>query len=520
MNSELRYYLTVFARRLPIFLLVALSISSSAVAVALILPTVFTANASLLVEEPAIPDELAASTVSVDATQQLEVIQRRLTTRANLIEIARKYQVYEDIGVLNPDQIVARMRNDTNIRSRSGRRTATVLVVEFSARTGEIAASVTNEYVTRILDDNARQRVRQAEDTLAFFEQEVERLETELDLQSARILKFQNENSEALPDSLNFRMARASQLQERLSQMARERASLEDQRSRLVTLFDRTGGVPLGEAASFEEQRLQGLRQRLTEARAIYSEESPQVRLLRSQVSALEAQIAQNASATLGGGESGSGSGGGEPPSPQATVLDLQLSEIDSQLEFLENDQKNAEAELAKLEETIRKTPNNSIALEALQRDYQNVQDQYNRAVERLSRAVTGERIESLSKGERITVIEQAVAPKEPSAPNRKFIAVAGTALGLGSASFLVVLLEMLNRSIRRPVDLTRGLGISPIATIPYISSRGEKTRRRVLIFFSLFLVLAGIPAALYLFHYTVMPLDLLVDRIIDGLPL
>ena len=45
---------------------------------------------------------------------------------------------------------------------------------------------------------------------------------------------------------------------------------------------------------------------------------------------------------------------------------------------------------------------------------------------------------------------------------------------GVGAGLGFILLLEMLNRSIRRPVDLTGQLGIQPFATIPYIRTPGE----------------------------------------------
>ena len=79
-----------------------------------------------------------------------------------------------------------------------------------------------------------------------------------------------------------------------------------------------------------------------------------------------------------------------------------------------------------------------------------------------------------MSKGERISVIEQARAPDEPSDPNRPMIATAGTFAGAGIAFGLVVLLEVLNKTVRRPSDLTRGLGLTPITTINYIVTPGR----------------------------------------------
>ena len=68
------------------------------------------------------------------------------------------------------------------------------------------------------------------------------------------------------------------------------------------------------------------------------------------------------------------------------------------------------------------------IALEALQRDYANARAQYDQAEANRARAETGDMIEALAKGQRISVIEQAIAPQAPESPNRPIVALAGLA--------------------------------------------------------------------------------------------
>ena len=133
-----------------------------------------------------------------------------------------------------------------------------------------------------------------------------------------------------------------------------------------------------------------------------------------------------------------------------------------------------------------------------------------------LARAQTGERIELLSKGERISVIEPGVPPTEPSSPNRLLISGGGVGLGIVLAVGLFLLLEMTNRAIRRPVDLTRGLSIQPLATIPYLETSGGKARRRALQTILILGLALGIPAALWAVHTFYLPLELIIDRLLN----
>ena len=509
MNSEIRYYLTLFWRRLPVFLVVSLSIASAGFATAALLPATFTARGLLLVEAPQIPSNLAQSTVSIDAQQQLAIVQRRLMTRANLLEIAREYNVYEDIRGLSPDEIVERMRNDTFIRG-SGGGAGSIMTVQFSGRTGEIAASVANEYLTRILSENADQRQQRAEGTLDFFEQEVERLESELQSRNNEILAFQNANADALPDTLGYRMNRHQVLTERMAQLSRDLSLLQDQRTRLVEL--RESGVTADQLASSGEPRtaaqaqLAAMRDELVSARSVYSESSPRVQMLLSRISALEEQVAAEVTPL------------GENDEPM-DLLGLQITEVDARMEALTRQVDEVESELAELEASIERTPANAIELQGLRRDYESIEGQYNRALDRLSTAATGERIEVMNRGQRVSVIEQALPPSAPTDPNRPAIAMAGAGAGLFAGLGLIVLLEVLNKAIRRPTDLTQSLGITPIATISYISTPGELLRRRALWTIVFLIAAAGIPVALGYIHYQIMPLDLVFDKIWARLP-
>jgi len=94
--------------------------------------------------------------------------------------------------------------------------------------------------------------------------------------------------------------------------------------------------------------------------------------------------------------------------------------------------------------------------------------------VQNRARAETGDTIEALAKGQRISVIQQAVAPREPERPNRALLAVGGVGGGMFLGLVLVVLLELLSTSIRRPVDLTNALGITPFGTVPLIRTRWD----------------------------------------------
>ncbi len=505
---DLKFYLSLFVRRLPYFLLVAITVTAIGFTVANVLPPVYVAEARLLVESEQIPDELAASTVRTEATEQLQIIESRIMTRANLLELASRLRIYAGQPTLPADDLVEDMRERTTIERIGGpsitsrnAEGATLVRVACEAPTAAMSAQVTNEFVTLILRENVSMRTTVAGQTLEFFRQEVERLDQELALRRSRILEFQQENQEALPDSLEFRRSQQAAAQERLLQLDRDEATLKDRRARLVDLYERTGRVSVSpEQRTPMQRRLQAARDELSSALSLYSPSHPRVKVLESQVASLEAQAASGGASTAAS-------------DPGLSAYDVQLSDIDGQMAFIADQRGRLEAALETLSQTIAATPRNASQLETLQRDHANLRIQYDQAVASRARAETGDLIEALSKGERISVIEQAVAPRQPTSPNRPLIAAGGLGGGIALGLGLVVLLEMMNRSIRRPMEITQRLGVTPFATIPYIRTRREARRRSAIIGGALVLALVGVPAAIWAVDTYFLPIDLLIDQ-------
>jgi uncharacterized protein involved in exopolysaccharide biosynthesis len=516
---DLRFYLSLFLRRLHWFVLIVAICSAAGIMIARVMPTVYRAEARLLVESEQIPDALAASTVQTQATEQLQIIQQRILTRDILVEMSNRLNIYADRKAkgqppLESEDIVADLRNRLIIRTsgnsagaRRGDTQATIVTVSFEAPTSQMAASVTNEIVTLILREDVSMRTGVARQTLEFFEQEVQRLDNELAQRGAAILAFKEQNLTALPDSLEFRRSKQSAMQERLVQIERVEAELLDRRERMVRLHDAAADandvVPVRDRTP-EQAQLQSLRDERSRALAVLSPENPKIKLIDAQIVAIENIVATQIAGSSVGDDG-----------QRLSAYDIQLADLDGQIAYLNEQKALVQTQIDELTRSIEATPSNEIALDVLQRDYDAVQAQYNQSVSARAKAATGDTIEALSKGQRISVIEQAIAPRDPAQPNRPVIAASGVGGGLALGLGFVVLLELLTAGIRRPIDLTKGLGITPFATLPYLRSRREIVKRRVLVWGGLILVLAAIAGLLWLIHTQYMPLDLLVEQTI-----
>lgn len=460
-NIDFRFYLWLFLRRLPLFLIVALIVAFVGMVAVFLRPTTYEAAAKILVESPQIPTDLAKSTVPTDAAEQFQIIQEDVLSRDNVIALADRFGLYANRPNMSQSDIFDDMTKrliiaQAPVESSSG--TANVIRISFRADRPDVASELVNDLVAMILNKDVQLRTGRAADTVAFFTNETQRLEGLLRDLDSKILAFKNEHLNSMPDSMDFRRNQQTAQQERLVALAQEEATLRKQIADLQTRpFDIGTAVPL----TPEELSLQSMRQSLAQQQALFAEDSPAITSLRSRIAALQSEISSDSTT----GEA----------KPQ-NARDFQISDINDRLAAIATERKTIDQSILDLDASIAATPGNETTLNSLTRDHQNVQAQYDSAVGRLAEASTGQQIELLLKGERLSLIESAIPPQRPTGPNSKVLAAVVGALALLLGLAAVILPEMMNRRIRRPAELVSRLQIMPYITVPYIE-RSSRNR-------------------------------------------
>jgi len=117
MSLDLRFYFSLFLRRIHYFLIALALGSAVGITLAIVLPPVFRAEAMLIVESQQIPDELAATTVQTETSEQLQIIQQRILTRDSLLEMANRLNIYAPA----PGEVAARIPADEIVQDMRGR---------------------------------------------------------------------------------------------------------------------------------------------------------------------------------------------------------------------------------------------------------------------------------------------------------------------------------------------------------------------------------------------------------------
>src|SRR4051794_28735504 len=110
---SLRDYLLILHRRKWSLLVPAAVILALAIGVALLWPPTWRSEATILIEEAEIPEDLVSSLVNDYVEKRLESIDRRVMTTDSLLGIIQRYDLYTEKRKRQPlTDVVEEMRAD------------------------------------------------------------------------------------------------------------------------------------------------------------------------------------------------------------------------------------------------------------------------------------------------------------------------------------------------------------------------------------------------------------------------
>ncbi|MCB1334322.1 MAG: chain-length determining protein [Roseivivax sp.] len=172
----------------------------------------------------------------------------------------------------------------------------------------------------------------------------------------------------------------------------------------------------------------------------------------------------------------------------------------EQQVALLQEKRQVINARVAEIDRIFAGAPAVERDLNALERELQRKQDQYSVVTRRKAEAEMGQLLEERQQGSRFEVLETALLPEAPISRSRRQIAMMGGVASVMAAFGVALLLELLNPAIRTPAQMERALGISPVVSIPRVSVRRERVKRKLAIFGGLAALILAVPVSLRLF--------------------
>jgi len=153
--------------------------------------------------------------------------------------------------------------------------------------------------------------------------------------------------------------------------------------------------------------------------------------------------------------------------------------------------------------------------LALLTREHDNAVTKYQDIKQKQMNARLGEKMEQDRKGERFSLIDPPALPETPVSPNRPAILFLSLVLALGGGFGVAFAAESMDTSVRGIKGVVGLLSVPPLASIPYMANREDRSkdrRRRITVAIA---VVVGIVAILAAINYLWMPLDVLWFKVL-----
>jgi hypothetical protein len=149
---------------------------------------IYRSEGKILVESQDIPKDLVKPTITDSASQRIQIIKQRSTTRDNLLRIVRRFGLFpQEQRWMSESQLLDLMKARTKLEVidlelpmlqwQQPLGNSLAFTLSFDYENPGVAARVANEFLTGILNDDAVNRNNRAAETTRFMEQEVKRLQ-------------------------------------------------------------------------------------------------------------------------------------------------------------------------------------------------------------------------------------------------------------------------------------------------------------------------------------------------------
>ena len=460
---------------------------AAAISLIFSMPPLYRSTASVLVERQQVPEAFVRPTVTSDVETRLRTISQEALSRSRLDALITRFGLYADLRKSRSnEEVVERMRSDirldfrgTDVRMRS----ATIaFAISYRGPDPDTVAQVTNTLASFYIEENLKNRERQATGTADFLKGQVAETRKKLDELETRMSEFRKRYLGELPQQMPANLAALEALHAQLRLNSDNQLRAGERRENLKAQLAEAASMPqlfgaqAGSAPDTQPiyetraQRLGRLKLDLTTALANYTEAHPTVMRLRREIQALERATDEPAAKDAGSAL---------PATPYTLRLKESLQVIEAEIKILKAEEQRLRTGIAAYQARVENTPRREQEFQELSRDYESAKQLYDSLGKRYEEAQLAESMEQRQKGERFRILDPAIASQIPAAPNRLRLFIVSLVLSLGLAGGALVLAEILDTSFHSATEL-RDFSIVPVlVSIPKIVTDADRQRQQ-----------------------------------------
>jgi len=475
----------IFRRRKVVVTFVFVAVLASAVTFALCLPDLYKSSAVLLVERP-VPEVYVRPAVSGELESRLHVIKQEIMSRARLTDLINRFNLYPDLRRQIPmDGVLDQMRHDIDIELTgpeqvSGRKTTVSFKLSYTGGDGDTVSKVTNELANFYVSQNDEIRSQEATRATGFLRAQLDATRKELDSHEAAMRAYTSSHPGELPEQVEVNLAALERLNTQLRLTGEREIKLLEDREKLTDGLAVTTDYATGTRTFVGDppvnERLERMKRDLKMLEGQFTSRHPDVIRMKTEIAAAERQqqdaLLRERQAAQ---KAADGAAAVAAAAQNPTALDARrnaLQNLDAELDRLKKAEADLRQNITGIENRLEGVPARQQEFGRLTRDYNAAKDLYDSLLKRYGDAQLASSMETDRQGERFRILEAAMPPSSPVAPNRNRLMIMGVLMALIVAAGAALAAEQFDTTFHSIDDLrefTRVpvLGaVSPIATV------------------------------------------------------
>ncbi|MBK8163183.1 MAG: hypothetical protein IPK65_08550 [Gammaproteobacteria bacterium] len=361
--------------------------------------------------------------------------------------------------------------------------------ISYKSSSAQLAHQVVSNLLNALIENMLNSSRTDTAAAQKFLDAQITDYEQRLMVAEQRLAKFKKANIGLMPDESGSYYQRIQRAEDALEQT---RSSLDLTEQRYSELQKQLSGEkPLVGSASYESASANKLRQyqaKLAELLTQYTDEYPDVQLLKSQIANIKANEISDGSDT-----DMVGSGDSVEVNPVYQELKVEISKARVEVETLKIQLSQQEKALERLRKSADDIPEVEANLSKLNRDYEVTRQRYHDLVGRRESARLAQDAGQSGSDVTFRIIEPPIVPAEPSAPNRLLLLAGVLVAALGAGVGWSVLRYLIHPTFINVRQLRGSIALPVLGSVSfYLTPEHEQKRHRQLASFlvSVFLLI------------------------------
>ncbi len=425
------------------------------IVVVLAMPAEYRAQSVVQIEPHRVPADFFPSSVT-SFEDRMRTVKHGVLARPVLERVLRETGI-DPNWQKNPDEAIERLRRNVEVRLEgevSGGPPSLLFVVEVRGPDREKVAKAA-DLIPRAYADMTREVMQeQARNLQSVLNGQLDELGKQLTREEQKLIAFKSQHALEMPDANDANQRAASTL---MSQIDLKLGAIADAQRRRTGLF---ASIPEAYSdAGLAGGNAEDVLRRLELARSQYGSDHPDVKRLERQYQEVTSRSAD------------------QLKKYRKDRIDAQAARLDEEINADQASVRQLQTELATVQKRLDAAPRWGEQYRLLARDWEAIRAKYNSTLSRSSDAKAAEALLAADAPGLFRIVQGAVAPSRPAAPNRSALLLVALAVAIGAGLLATAAAEYFDSSLRGPQD-ANAFGVPVLASIPHIGPRRSATHR------------------------------------------